>query len=36
VPSHHDHPLGSDIGIRLELNHLVRFEVEVSGTTIHP
>jgi iron(III) transport system ATP-binding protein len=27
VPSHHDHPLGSDIGIRLELNHLVRFEV---------
>lgn len=32
VPSHHDHPLGSDIGIRLELNHLVRFEVEVSDT----
>jgi iron(III) transport system ATP-binding protein len=25
VPSHHDHPLGSDIGIRVELNHLVRF-----------
>ena len=26
VPSHHDHALGSDIGIRLELNHLVYFE----------
>jgi iron(III) transport system ATP-binding protein len=28
VPSHHDHPIGSDIGIRLELNHLVRFPAE--------
>ena len=25
VPSHHDHPIGSRIGIRLEIDHLVVF-----------
>ncbi len=31
VPSHHDHPVGSDIGIRLELHHLVRFPLRPQG-----
>lgn len=25
VPSHHDHAIGSDIGIRLELNHVIAY-----------
>ncbi len=25
VPSHHNHPIGSRIGIRLELEHLIAF-----------
>lgn len=25
VPSHHDHPLGSEIGIRLEIDHVIAF-----------
>ena len=27
VPSHHDHAVGEDIGIRLELDHLVAFNI---------
>ena len=28
IPSHHDHPVGESIGVRLELDHLVAFTVE--------
>ncbi len=31
VPSHHDHAVGQDIGIRLDLEHVVVFEPESPG-----
>ena len=28
IPSHHDHPVGESIGVRLELDHLIAFTVD--------
>jgi iron(III) transport system ATP-binding protein len=30
VPSHHNHALGERIGIRLDVDHVVAFQPEVS------
>jgi iron(III) transport system ATP-binding protein len=31
VPSHHDHPLGEWIGIRIQADHVVTFERQATG-----
>ena len=28
VPSHHDHPIGCDIGIRLAMDHVIAYAVD--------
>ena len=32
VPSHHDHPIGSEIGIRLRVDHVITFPTQTQAT----